>query len=206
MVNPNKNKRWSNKKQNKKICARVLGFQCEGNQVQQQLIVTIIGSDQVGILSALSNAVSQSGCNILDSRQAIYGQDLSLTMIIEGESNAITKAELQLPVVCQQYDLLSIMKRTSQHHKQDLAVLADVEFAGLDAIGIIHKITTFFGSHNISISAFRQNIFIEKSSQAKMLKGKMVVSLPQDTDVQSITIAFEHYLDELDLLGTISPH
>ncbi|WP_416304868.1 glycine cleavage system protein R [Neptunicella sp. SCSIO 80796] len=174
--------------------------------MQQQLIVTIIGSDQVGILSALSNAVSQSGCNILDSRQAIYGQDLSLTMIIEGESNAITKAELQLPVVCQQYDLLSIMKRTSQHHKQDLAVLADVEFAGLDAIGIIHKITTFFGSHNISISAFRQNIFIEKSSQAKMLKGKMVVSLPQDTDVQSITIAFEHYLDELDLLGTISPH
>ncbi|WP_438863722.1 glycine cleavage system protein R [Neptunicella sp.] len=174
--------------------------------MQQQLIVTIIGEDQVGILSALSNTVSQSGCNILDSRQAVYGHDLSLTMILEGEQSAITKAEMQLPMVCQQYELLSIMKRTSKHHKQDLAILADVEFAGLDAIGTIHKITAFFGSHNISISAFRQNTFIEKSTQAKMLKGKMVVSLDQDTDMSSIAIAFEHYLDDLGLLGTIRPH
>ena len=48
---------------------------------QQQLIVTILGSDKTGILSEIASTVSEAQCNILDSRQAIYGQEFSLTMI-----------------------------------------------------------------------------------------------------------------------------
>ncbi|MBC3767476.1 glycine cleavage system protein R [Neptunicella marina] len=174
--------------------------------MKQQLIVTILGTDQVGILSALSNTMSESGCNILDSRQAIYGHDLCLTMIIEGEHAAITRAELNLPAVCQKFDLLSIMKRTREHHRQDLTRLANVEFVGLDAIGIIHKVTNFFVSHNIAVSAFRQHTFTEKSTQAKMLKVKMVISLPDTADAEAIVKWFSAYLDELELIGTITLH
>jgi glycine cleavage system transcriptional repressor len=62
-------------------------------KMPQQLIITILGSDQFGVLSTLADTVSGVGCNILDSRQAVYGDDFSLTMIIEGSQSAITQAE-----------------------------------------------------------------------------------------------------------------
>lgn len=40
--------------------------------MKQQLIAVILGTDQVGILSDIATLVSESECNILDSRHAIY--------------------------------------------------------------------------------------------------------------------------------------
>lgn len=97
---------------------------------KHQLIVTILGTDKTGILSELASTVSEAQCNILDSRQAIYGKEFSLTMILEGSQPAITKAECLIPPVCQRLDLLSMMKRTSHHAKQNLEHLFHVEFSG----------------------------------------------------------------------------
>ena len=69
--------------------------------MKQQLIAVILGTDQVGILSDIATLVSESECNILDSRHAIYGQEFSLTMIIEGSHTAITRVELSIPELCQ---------------------------------------------------------------------------------------------------------
>ena len=105
---------------------------------KHQLIVTILGTDNTGILSEIATTVSEAQCNILDSRQAIYGKEFSLTMIIEGTQSAITKAECFLPALFQRLNLLSMMKRTSHHEKQNLAHLFNVEFSGEDAAGIRH--------------------------------------------------------------------
>jgi len=172
--------------------------------MKQQLIITILGADDLGILSGLAAAVSEAGCNILDSRQAIYGQDFCLTMIVEGTIPAIIKAEVLLPKVCQELNLLSLLKRTQHHCRQDLAHLADVEFTGLDAPGVLKQITGFFAKHNITINAFRQNTFVDKLTEANMLKCKMIVNLPKDVAAENLQQAFDDLLDELHLIGNIT--
>ena len=99
---------------------------------KHQLIVTVLGTDKSGILSEIASTVSEAQCNILDSRQAIYGREFSLTMIIEGTQPAVTKAECILPAVFQRLDLLSMMKRTSHHEKQNLEHLFNVEYLTLN--------------------------------------------------------------------------
>jgi glycine cleavage system transcriptional repressor len=173
--------------------------------MKHQLIVTILGTDKIGILSTLAATVGACHCNILDSRQAVYGQDFSLTMILEGSQGAIAKAEFQIPQVCQQHDLLSMMKRTKQHHRQDLVHLADVEISGRDALGVIHDITAFFAEFDITVTAFRQNTYRDKEGDAEMMTCKMVVSMPKETDVDAISQAFAVRLRELNLQGTIKP-
>lgn len=172
--------------------------------MKQQLIVNILGADDLGILGELAGVVSEAGCNILDSRQAIYGEDFCLTMILEGSAIAITRAEVMMTTQCSQLGVLSLVKRTKHHCRQDLARLADVEFAGLDAPGVLKKITHFFAEHNVAINAFRQNTFVEKSSQANMLKCKMVVNLPKIIELETLQSAFERILDQLSLIGNIN--
>ncbi|AWL11867.1 Glycine cleavage system transcriptional repressor [Saliniradius amylolyticus] len=172
--------------------------------MKQQLIVTILGTDSLGILSTLAAEVGACQCNILDSRQAIYGQDFSLTMILEGSQSAITKAELVLPQVCQRHDLLSMMKRTSQHCKQSLVRLADVEFDGRDAVGVLEEITRFFADFAITITAFRQQTDKEPSSNTAQMHCTMVVSMPKDTDIEAVNQAFTNKLKDLQLTGTLT--
>jgi glycine cleavage system transcriptional repressor len=172
--------------------------------VEEQLIVLILGSDKINILSHLAAAASETECNILDSRQAIYGQDFSLTLILEGDAGAIARAEVNISQLCQRHSLLSMMKRTKDHHKQDLVHLADVEFVGVDAIGVLANVTKFFGQRNISINALRQKLFVERHTQTKMLKCKMVVSIPDDINIKDVCSEYEDHIEELALIGTIS--
>lgn len=172
----------------------------------QQLIITILGSDQFGVLSTLADTVSGVGCNILDSRQAVYGQDFSLTMIIEGSQSAITQAECLLPQTCQKHNLLSMMKRTKQHCKQNLEHLADVIILGQSTPGVIDLITEFFTKRHISVSAFRLK-FLEPNendlAKGKQMKCKMVISMPHELEAEKIETALQELLLPLNLQGSI---
>lgn len=172
--------------------------------MKQQLIVTILGSNDVGILSELANAVSETGCNILDSRQAIYGEDFSLTMILEGNQTNITKAEIRLPQACQRLDLLSVLKRTKRHCKQNLEHIIDVEISGQDKPGAIHQVTMLLTKHNAAISALRQKTYTDQDCQVEHMKIKFVASVPPDLDMLQLENDFNGLLSELTLDGKIS--
>ncbi|MCC2615576.1 glycine cleavage system transcriptional repressor [Aestuariibacter halophilus] len=171
--------------------------------MKHQLIITILGADRVGILSQIAAVVSETGCNILDSRQAIYGQDFSLTMILEGTQGAIIKAELKIPQICQQLDLLSMMKRTSEHSKQNLEHIVDVEFSGVDTPGVIQKVTALLAKHEVAVSAFRQKTSVDKQNQCDTMKCKLVASVPAQTSMDALREEFTALLGELGLTGNI---
>lgn len=171
---------------------------------QHQLIVTILGSDRRGILSEIASSVAEIQCNILDSRQAIYGTEFSLTMILEGSHQAITKAECVLPPLCQRLDLLSMMKRTSQHAKQNLDHLFDVEFSGKDTAGLIKAVTGFFAQRNASISAFRQKTYVDSKSNENMMKCKFVVNMPSSDDFEQLEQDLTALFSTLGVTGKVT--
>lgn len=169
--------------------------------MQHQLIITFLGADKVGILGEIANLVCNLKCNILDSRQAHYGEDFSLTMIVEGSLAGITRAEFEIPKLSQKLDLLCMVKRTKQHCKQHLVHLADVEFHGQDAVGIIKDITQFFVQNNIQINAFRQKT--EGKDDDRSVECKMVVSMPQELPLETIKPLFEDFVHKHHLEGSI---
>lgn len=155
-------------------------------------------------MGEIANMVCDLKCNILDSRQAHYGMDFSLTMILEGTLGAITKAEFEIPRLSMQLDLLCMMKRTKQHNKQHLCHLADVEFQGDDAVGIIKDITGFFADHKIHITAFRQKTNEKAESSTTNMECKMVVSMPDELSLDTITPLFEDFIQQHNLTGSIT--
>ena len=171
--------------------------------MSHQLIVTILGTDSSGILSEIAGAVSESQCNILDSRQAIYGREFSLTMIIEGTHQAITRAELALPALCHQLGVLAMMKRTSHHEKQNLDHLYNVEFSGVDSAGLLRSVTRFFAGRNVSISAFRQRTYTDKQTKQTMVKCKFVVNISESVDFDELQTSLDTLFTSMNLTGKV---
>lgn len=79
--------------------------------MKQHLVLTAVGTDRPGICNQVVKLVTQAGCNIVDSRIAIFGNEFTLIMLLTGNASHITRVETQLPLLGQEHDLITIMKR-----------------------------------------------------------------------------------------------
>ena len=55
------------------------------------LVITASGEDKVGLVDRLSSKITESGCNIEESRMAVLGDQFALIMLISGPWNALSK-------------------------------------------------------------------------------------------------------------------
>src|SRR4051794_24001318 len=58
---------------------------------KNHLILTAVGPDQIGLVEKISAFVSQHGCNIEDSKMAVFCGEFALILLISGESGALVK-------------------------------------------------------------------------------------------------------------------
>ncbi len=170
----------------------------------QQLIINFLAVDKPGLLSAIATTVNDASCNILDSRQAIFGQELSLTMIIEGNQTAITKAEMAIPMLCQEHDLLAMMKRTKHHEKQHLAHLLTIEFSGADIQGLLRDVSAYFHKNQSSISALRQKTYTCPDTKLEKVRCNIVVTVPDNIEIDGFIAQTQSFLSSLSLAATIT--
>ena len=91
----------------------------------------------------------------------------------------------------------------SQHAKQNLDHLFDVEFSGRDTAGLIKAVTGFFAKQGASISAFRQQTYTDKNSGEGMMKCKFVVNMPSSENFDEIQVALFSLFETLNVTGKV---
>ena len=57
------------------------------------LVVTAMGADRPGIVNELTKLATDSHCNIVDSRMAVFGNECTLILLLSGQWNAIARFE-----------------------------------------------------------------------------------------------------------------
>ncbi|NAX23807.1 glycine cleavage system protein R [Vibrio sp. V39_P1S14PM300] len=119
----------------------------------QHLVITAVGSDRPGICNQVVQLVTKSGCNIVDSRIALFGDEFTLIMLLSGNNNAVTRVETTLPLLGQEHDLITMMKRTSTHDHQDNAYTLEVFVESDDRVGLTEQFTQFFADRNIGLGS-----------------------------------------------------
>lgn len=67
--------------------------------MSEYLVLTAMGPDRTGSVSELTKLASQCGCNIVDSRMAVFGLEFTLIMLLKGNDKAIYQLESKLPCV-----------------------------------------------------------------------------------------------------------
>ncbi|PKM91002.1 MAG: ACT domain-containing protein [Firmicutes bacterium HGW-Firmicutes-12] len=63
---------------------------------QNRAIITVVGTDQVGIIARVSMALSNQNVNILDISQTILQDFFTMIMIVDLENAKISLQELQV--------------------------------------------------------------------------------------------------------------
>ncbi|WDE07363.1 transcriptional regulator [Thalassomonas viridans] len=167
--------------------------------MSQYLVLTAMGADRTGCVSELTKLASECGCNILDSRMAIFGLEFTFIMLLNGDNRAIVQIENKLPAVAHSLDLITMMKRTSGYKSQDFTRHYQAEYAGIDQPGVLKAMTAFFATRNIDISSLKSEI----DPQSNNMSAQILFALTENTDIETLENEFLQLCEQIDVQGCI---
>ncbi|KDM91219.1 glycine cleavage system protein R [Photobacterium galatheae] len=176
--------------------------------MEHYLVITAIGTDRPGITDEITRHVSQSGCNIEDSRLAIFGSEFTFILLLSGTASSIARVEATLPLQAQQLDLLTMMKRTTRHEHRFYPYTAEFHIEGNDALGLIEKFTHFCATRQIDISALSAHSQEAEDNEDNhgedQLTLQLSTNLPEGCNLMSLQEEFEDLCQTVQVAGTVT--
>lgn len=163
--------------------------------MQTHLILTVIGRDRPGLVSAVSETIAAGGGNWLDTRMAsLAGQfaGVLLVAVAPDKADALVAALRKLEA----QGLRFVIER-SDEQAPATGRLARVELIGLDRPGIVRDISRVLAAHNVSITELESERVSGSFSGEAMFKAKARLTLPEDLDIDQLRRSIEALANEL---------
>jgi len=169
------------------------------------LVITASGEDKVGIVDQLSGKITESGCNIEESRMSVLGEQFALIMLLSGPWNALSKLEGQLEILSKLLGLTIIHKRTQQRKRTQPAVPYSVEVLAMDHPGIVRNLAAFFSKNGINIEELQTDTYPAPHTGTSMFSVTLTVGIPADVHIPTLRGNFLDYCDDLNLDASFEP-
>ncbi|MDZ4201262.1 MAG: glycine cleavage system protein R [Gallionella sp.] len=171
----------------------------------EYLMITASGEDKVGLVDRLSNKITESGCNIEESRMAVLGGQFALIMLLSGPWNALSKLEAHISTLGEQLGLTIIHKRTQKRERSQPAMPYSVEVVAMDHPGIVHKLSVFFSRNGINIEELQTDTYPAPHTGTPMFSVNMTVGIPASVHIPGLRGDFLDYCDDLNLDASFEP-
>ncbi|MDX7992418.1 glycine cleavage system transcriptional repressor [Xenorhabdus sp. Reich] len=170
---------------------------------QHFLVITALGTDRPGIVNTMTRLVSTCGCNIEDSRLAMFGEEFTFIMLLSGSWNAITLIESTLPQKGAELELLIVMKRTrcgvQTRFPSTITVKVDVD----DSPGIVERFTSLFTAQNLNIAELVSKTHPAEKDRLARLQIQITGHHPLDDNGSIFKETFQCLCTELNAQGSI---
>ena len=167
--------------------------------MSQYLVLTAMGAGRTESVSELTKLASECGCNIVDSRMAVFGLEFTLLMLLDGDNRAINKIEAKLPALAVELELITMMKRTSGYEPLDLTQHYRAEYAGIDQTGILKATTAFFANRNLDISSLKSKI----NPETNIMSAHILFALTKNTAIEELENSFLQLCEQIGVQGCI---
>lgn len=169
------------------------------------LVITAAGEDQVGLVEKFSSKITETGCNIEQSRMVVLGGQFAILVLVSGAWNALSKLESQLEPLGTQLGLSLVVKRTRARELSQPVLPYHVEVVALDHPGIVHNLAKFFSRFGINIEELSTDTYPAPHTGTQMFSVHMEVGVPAQTHIPTLRGEFFDYCDDLNLDATFEP-
>ncbi|QOL25178.1 transcriptional regulator [Thalassotalea sp. LPB0316] len=167
--------------------------------MSQYLVLTAMGPDRTGIVSELIKLASECGCNILDSKMAIFGEEFAFIMMLKGDNASINQLEVKLPARAMELELLTMMKRTSGYKPLDHSQQYQAQYSGIDQPGVLKAVTAFFAHRNIDLSSLRSEI----NPETDIMSATLMFTMNGDSCINALENEFLQLCEQFNVQGCI---
>lgn len=169
------------------------------------LILTAVGPDRVGLVEKISEFISRHGCNIEDSKMAVFCGEFALILLISGAGPALVKIandHNQLEVAT---GLTVSFKTPTDRKPSDSLLPYRLTASCMDHPGIVYQISGVLSSLGINIEAMETDTYAAPISGTPIFRLAAEISIPAKTNIAQLRERFAAIQREENIDIDIAP-
>ncbi|MGB1108942.1 MAG: glycine cleavage system protein R [Gammaproteobacteria bacterium] len=169
------------------------------------LVINALGADRTGLVSDISKVITESGCNIEESRMSVLGEEFAVILLAAGKWNAVAKLENSLEALEQRKDISVVCRRTNPRKPTSDLLPYAVDVVAMDQVGIVSHLASFFAQRGINIEEMATNRYSAAHTGTPMFAVHISVGIPAATHIAALRDEFLDFCDRLNLDSVIEP-
>ena len=120
---------------------------------KDHLILTAIGPDQVGLVEKISQFISRHGCNIEDSKMAVFCGEFAVIVLISGDGGSLVKIASDYREMETETGLSFAVKRPSTRKPTEFFLPYKLTVSCMDHPGIVYQVSGVLSTLGINIES-----------------------------------------------------
>jgi glycine cleavage system transcriptional repressor len=157
---------------------------------KDNLILTAIGPDQVGLVEKLSKFISGHGCNIEDSKMAVFCGEFAVIILITGEATGLVKIARDYREIEAETGLSIAIKTPLSRKAANLLFPYKLTASCMDHPGIVYQISGVLSSLGINIESMETKTYSAPVSGTPLFRIEADISVPAQTNINQLRERF----------------
>ena len=172
---------------------------------KEHLILTAVGPDQVGLVEKISQFIVQHGCNIEDSRMAVFYGEFAVIILITGASADLISIASAYQELERQTGLTIATKIPASRRPSELLLPYKLMASCMDHPGIVHKLSQVLSSMGVNIESMETKTYPAPVSGTPIFSLEADLSIPAKTNINLLRERFAQIQKDENIDIDLSP-
>src|SRR4051812_36266328 len=126
---------------------------------KDHLILTAIGPDQVGLVEKIAEFITRQGCNIEDSKMAVFCGEFAVIVLISGEGHDLVKVSRDYREIETETGLSVAIKMATARKASQLYIPYNLTASCMDHPGVVYRISGLLSRLGINIESMETKTY-----------------------------------------------
>lgn len=163
--------------------------------MNQEVILTVVGSDRPGLTRAIADAVYAAGGNWLESHLSRLGGKYVGSVLVELPEARLAELEAAAKAIDAVGLHVEILPAAGEGQRNGQSL--GIEIVGQDRPGIVREVTTVLAGLDVNIEDFTTAIEGSAWSGAPLFRAKAKLLIPASVTTDQVREALEHISGEI---------
>jgi glycine cleavage system transcriptional repressor len=161
---------------------------------KQHLVITAVGPDRVGLVEQIAKFLVKEGCNIEDSKMAVFCGEFTIILLVSGAADGLERISKSLDALTSQTGLAFFTKQPAMRPPVASALPCRLQASCLDHPGVVHQLSAVLSRLGVNIES------LETKTEESAMSGTPIFGLDARLSVPA-QVSLHALRQELDEIG-----
>jgi glycine cleavage system transcriptional repressor len=173
---------------------------------RNHLILTATGPDKVGLVQELSKFISRRGCNIEDSKMAVFCGEFAIILLISGDTGSLAMISQHHGQVEKESGLSISIKTPSTQKISEFFLPYRLVASCMDHPGIVYQISGVLSGMGINIQSLETKTYSAPVSGTPLFQLEAHINVPSRTNISDVWERLDELQREQSIDIELMPH
>jgi glycine cleavage system transcriptional repressor len=157
---------------------------------KDHLILTAIGPDRIGLVQKISEFISRHGCNIEDSKMAVFCGEFAVIVLISGDGGNLVKIARDYREIETETGLSMSIKTPSTRKPPESFLPYKLTVSCMDHPGIVYQVSAVLSATGVNIESMETKTYSAPVSGTPIFRLEADLAVPVRTNINQLRERF----------------